>query len=73
MNPHLRVTMVQAELAWQEPAANRHKLATHFRGLAGHTDLVVLPEMFSTGFSMDAEALAEDMDGPTLGWMREEA
>jgi predicted amidohydrolase len=73
MMNHLRVTMVQTELAWQDPAVNRHRLATHFRGLAGHTDLVVLPEMFSTGFSMDAESLAEDMDGPTVGWMREEA
>jgi omega-amidase len=73
MNPHLRVTLVQSDLAWQEPAANRHRLAAHFRGLAGHTDLVVLPEMFSTGFSMDAAGLAEDMDGPTVGWMREEA
>ncbi len=73
MNAHLRVTLVQTELAWQDPAANRRNLAAHFRGLVGHTDLVVLPEMFSTGFSMDAEALAEDMDGPTVGWMREEA
>jgi predicted amidohydrolase len=73
MNSHLRVTLVQAELAWQDPAANRHRLASHFRGLIGHTDLVVLPEMFSTGFSMDAAALAEDMNGPTVGWMREEA
>jgi predicted amidohydrolase len=73
MNSHLRVTLVQTELAWQDPAANRRNLATHFRGLAGHTDLVVLPEMFSTGFSMDAETLAEDMAGPTIGWMREEA
>jgi predicted amidohydrolase len=73
MNPHLRVTLVQSELAWQDPSANRHRLAAHFRGLAGHTDLVVLPEMFSTGFSMDAAALAEDMAGPTVDWMREEA
>jgi omega-amidase len=73
MNSHLRVTLVQTELAWQDPAANRRGLAAHFRGLAGHTDLVVLPEMFSTGFSMDAETLAEDMEGPTVGWMREEA
>lgn len=73
MNSHLRVTLVQTELAWQEPAANRRSLAAHFRGLLGHTDLVVLPEMFSTGFSMDAGRLAEPMDGPTIGWMREEA
>jgi predicted amidohydrolase len=73
MNPHLRVTIIQCELAWQDPAANRANLARHFRGLVGHTDLVVLPEMFPTGFSMDAQALAEDMDGPTVGWLREEA
>lgn len=73
MNSHLRVTVIQSALAWQEPLANRHRMAAHFRGLAGHTDLVVLPEMFSTGFSMDAQTLAEAMDGPTVGWMREEA
>jgi predicted amidohydrolase len=73
MSTHLRVTLVQSELAWQDPAANRHRLAVHFRGLVGHTDLVVLPEMFSTGFSMAAAELAEDMDGPTIDWMREEA
>jgi omega-amidase len=73
MNTHLRVTLVQSEIAWEAPAANRHRLAEHFRGLAGHTDLIVLPEMFSTGFSMGAEALAESMNGPTVGWMREEA
>lgn len=73
MNSHLRVTLVQTELAWQDPAANRRSLAAHFRGLAGHTDLVVLPEMFSTGFSMDTGPLAEEMSGPTVGWLREEA
>jgi len=73
MSTHLRVTLVQTELAWQDPAANRHRLAAHFRGLVGHTDLVVLPEMFSTGFSMAAAELAEAMDGPTVDWMREEA
>jgi predicted amidohydrolase len=73
VNSHLRVTLVQTELAWQDPAANRHRLAAHLRGLSSHTDLVALPEMFSTGFSMDAAALAEDMAGPTIGWMREEA
>jgi hypothetical protein len=66
MNPHLRVTMIQADLAWQEPAANRASFASHFHGLVGHTDLIVLPEMFTTGFSMAAETLAETMDGPTI-------
>jgi len=73
MNPHLRVTMIQTDLAWQDPAANRAIIAAHCRGLAGHTDLIVLPEMFSTGFSMAALQLAETMDGPTVGWLREQA
>ena len=59
MTANLRVTMIQADLAWHDPLANRRELAAHFRGLAGHTDLIVLPEMFTTGFSMDAAALAE--------------
>jgi omega-amidase len=73
MNPHLRVTLIQADLAWQDAAANRARFASRLRGLAGHTDLVVLPEMFTTGFTMEAEACAESMDGPTVQWMREEA
>ena len=72
-HPNLRVTMVQADLAWQDPAENRRLLAAHFRGLVGHADLIVLPEMFATGFSMDAANLAEPMDGPTVHWLREEA
>jgi predicted amidohydrolase len=73
MNPHLRVTLVQPHLAWHDPAANRRSLARHFAGLAGHTDLIVLPEMFATGFTMSAGEQAEDMQGPTVGWMREDA
>ena len=73
MTDNLRVTMIQADLEWEDAAENRRRLAAHFRGLVGHTDLIVLPEMFATGFSMDAERLAEPMDGPTVEWMREEA
>ena len=73
MTANLRVTMIQADLAWQDPATNRRNLAAHFRGLAGHTDLIVLPEMFTTGFSMEAGTLAETMAGATVAWLREES
>jgi predicted amidohydrolase len=73
MTANLRVTMIQADLAWQDPATNRRNLAAHFRGLAGHTDLIVLPEMFTTGFSMEAASLAETMAGATVAWLREES
>lgn len=68
----LRVALVQTTLAWHDPQANRDR----FEGLleqARGADLAILPEMFTTGFSMDSEALAEPEDGPTLAWMREQA
>ena len=69
MSRSLRVSLVQADTVWEDPAANRRALETATAGLAGGTDLVVLPEMFATGFSMQPERLAEDPDGPTAQWM----
>ncbi len=66
----LIVTLVQQPLAWQDAAANRARFDGLLAPLAGRTDLVVLPEMFSTGFSMQAAALAETMRGPTVEWLR---
>jgi len=65
----LTVTLVQAPLAWHDPAANRAHFGALLRGLPGPTDLVVLPEMFTTGFTMDTRAQAEPMSGPTVGWL----
>ena len=68
----LRLALVQSELAWHDPAANR----AHFERLLtalGETDLVILPEMFTTGFSMESATLAEPADGPTAAWMSEQA
>ena len=70
---NLTITFLQAELHWHAPAANRDHLSQRLQTLATSTDLIVLPEMFTTGFSMEAPALAEPMDGPTLAWMREQA
>jgi len=70
--PDLELALIQTELAWQDPAANR----AHFQALlaqAAGADLVVLPEMFSTGFSMDSASLAEPENGPTSIWLREQA
>lgn len=69
----LRVTLVQTMLHWENPKANRAMLGEKLNGLDGATDLVVLPEMFPTGFSMRSAELAETMEGPTLFWMRETA
>lgn len=69
----MRVTIVQALLAWEQQSVNRQHFTERLAPLKGQTDLVVLPEMFSTGFSMRATALAEPMDGPTVSWMVEQA
>ncbi len=69
----MRISLVQTTLAWEQPALNREQLGKKIARLAGQTDLVVLPEMFTTGFSMAAGQLAEPMDGPTVGWMRAQA
>lgn len=69
----LRVTLVQSMLHWEDAAANRAMFAGQLGALKGATDLVVLPEMFPTGFSMRSEELAEEMNGPTVQWMREQA
>ena len=69
----LRVTLVQTATAWHDPGANR----AHFDGLlaelAGTADLVVLPEMFSTGFTMASREQAETMSGPTVAWLQAQA
>jgi len=67
----LRVTLVQQDLAWHDPAANRARLEALLAPLVGNTDLIVLPEMFPTGFSMEVEKLAEPADGPTSKWLQE--
>jgi omega-amidase len=69
----LRVALVQGDTVWRDPAANREKYAALMSPLAGETDLVLLPETFTSGFSNDAIEQAEDMSGPTVEWIRERA
>ena len=68
----LRVTLIQTHLYWEDPARNREALTRKIRS-SGNTELVILPEMFSTGFSMRPAQLAETMEGPTVNWMRQTA
>jgi predicted amidohydrolase len=69
----LRVTLVQSHLHWEDAAENRALFTAKFKDLRGATDLVVLPEMFTTGFTMRSRELAESMDGRTVTWMKEQA
>jgi len=67
----LRVSLVQRALAWEQAADNRVQIEAAIDSLADSTDLIVLPEMFTTGFSMNAIANAENPDGATQQWMAE--
>ena len=69
----LRVSIVQGETRWHDPAGNRAYYGELIAPLHGTTDLVVLPETFTSGFSNDAIGNAETMAGPTVAWIREQA
>jgi len=69
---NLRVSLVQTDLVWEDPAANCAQLEEKLALLAGLSDVVVLPEMFATGFSM-TPAGAEVGKGPALQWMQVQA
>lgn len=69
----LRVSLAQGGTRWHDPAGNREYYEGLIAPLAGHTDLVLLPETFTSGFSNDAIDQAETMDGPTVQWLREQA
>ncbi len=69
----LKVTLVQSALHWHDATANRDRFARQLSGFEGKTDLVILPEMFTTGFTMDAPRYAESMDGPSVAWMQRQA
>lgn len=67
---HLSFTLVQTKLHWENKEANLQMLEEKIKSIQHPTQVVVLPEMFSTGFSMQPELLAEDMNGSTVEWMK---
>lgn len=70
---YMRITLLQPALYWHNPVANRAMLEERIFGLAEPTDLIVLPEMFTTGFTMDARAVAEPMNLTTFRWLKQMA
>ncbi len=66
----LKVTIIQADLAWENKEENINKFSSFIGEIKEETDLIILPEMFSTGFTMKTEKLAEDFKGETIQWMK---
>ncbi|MDB5197131.1 MAG: amidohydrolase [Flaviaesturariibacter sp.] len=69
----LTFSLIQADLRWEDKAANLQSFEEKITALAGKTQVVILPEMFSTGFSMKAQELGEEMSGDTVSWMKKTA
>lgn len=68
---NLRVSLVQTDLHWEKPSANLEMLDRKLQSLEGKTDLIVLPEMFATGFSMKPQILAEKQEeSKALEWLK---
>ncbi len=68
----MKITVLQQDIVWENPQANRERADAVLNGLP-EADLFVLPEMFSTGFSMQPEEIAEEADGETGRWMKRKA
>lgn len=67
---NLKVTLIQAYLFWEDKQKNLHQFELYLNQINQPTDLIILPEMFTTGFSMKAQQLAETMNGNTVDWMK---
>jgi len=70
---NLKITTYQGYLFWENPDKNLQNISLRLSGLRTNTDLIVLPEMFNTGFTMNAAGLAEPMNGKTMQWMESTA
>ncbi len=68
----MKIHLIQSDLIWEDPAANRKQLEKLI-GIPEKGGIIVLPEMFSTGFTMPSDKTIEDMQGPSLSWMKERA
>ena len=69
----LTITTIQTNLYWEDKEANLRMLEDKFRNMDEPTEIIVLPEMFSTGFSMQPQLFAESMEGETVQWMKDMA
>ena len=73
MQNELKVVLVQTSLDWENPTLNRTKIDNKITQINKSVDLILLPEMFSSGFTMSPENVAETMQGETVNWMVETA
>jgi omega-amidase len=66
----MKIALIQSDLYWEDISKNRNNFESKIKQIDSDVNLVVLPEMFSTGFTMNAPAVAETMEGETVSWMK---
>ena len=69
MANELKVALIQSNLVWEHPEQNRNNFTRQIQALDQEVDLIILPEMFTSGFTMNASAVAETMTGTTINWL----
>ncbi len=73
MSNSLTVALIQTHLIWENPEENRRILNDKINAIETGVDLIILPEMFTSGFTMNATEIAETMDGKTISWLKTKA
>ena len=66
----MKIALVQTSLIWENPMENRSHLVQKINGFIEDVDLIILPEMFSSGFTMNPKAVFETMQGETVSWLQ---
>jgi predicted amidohydrolase len=70
MKNEIHVALIQADLVWEDPEQNRANFSAKINTISECVDLIILPEMFTSGFTMNAKNVAEPMKGETLTWLK---
>lgn len=69
----MKITLIQSDLSWEDASGNRKNFESKIDQINSDVDLIILPEMFSTGFTMNASEVAETMNAETIVWMQSRA
>ena len=70
MQNQLKIALIQSDLVWENPKQNRENFSKKINNISEIIDVIILPEMFTTGFTMNAKTVAETMDDETVSWMK---
>jgi predicted amidohydrolase len=66
----MKIALIQSSLVWENPKANRNNFEEKINAISEKADLIILPEMFTSGFTMNPKDVCEAMDGETVLWLK---